>query len=65
MRSLIATFALVTALLVPAAVEAFDEAKYPDWKGQWRRAEPGPPRGCACASWQVNARSRTARAAAT
>jgi hypothetical protein len=44
MRSLIATFALVTALLVPAAVEAFDEAKYPDWKGQWRRAEPGPPR---------------------
>ena len=44
MRSLIATFALVTALLVPAAVAAFDEAKYPDWKGQWRRAEPGPPR---------------------
>ena len=44
MRSLIAASALVTALLVPAAVAAFDEAKYPDWKGQWRRAEPGPPR---------------------
>src|SRR4051812_42620038 len=23
---------------------AFDEMKYPDWKGQWRRADPGPPR---------------------
>ena len=44
MRSLKAPFALVTALLVPAAVQAFDEAKYPDWKGQWRRAEPGPLR---------------------
>jgi hypothetical protein len=44
MRTLMGTFALMTALLVPAAVQAFDESKYPDWKGQWRRAEPGPPR---------------------
>jgi hypothetical protein len=26
------------------AAQAFDESKYPDWKGQWRRADPGPPR---------------------
>src|SRR5215472_10718910 len=44
MRSLIGAFALMTALLAPVAVQAFDEAKYPGWKGQWRRAEPGPPR---------------------
>src|SRR5438105_7167584 len=45
MRSLIGTLALIAVLLAPtAAVQAFDEAKYPDWKGQWRRAEPGPPR---------------------
>jgi len=24
--------------------QAFDESKYPDWKGQWRRADPGPAR---------------------
>jgi len=44
MRSLSAIIALVTALLAPAAAQAFDEAKYPDWKGQWRRVEAGPPR---------------------
>jgi hypothetical protein len=26
------------------AAQAFDESKYPDWKGQWRRADPGPAR---------------------
>jgi hypothetical protein len=26
------------------AALAFDDSKYPDWKGQWRRADPGPPR---------------------
>ena len=25
-------------------VQAFDEAKYPDWKGQWRRGDAGGPR---------------------
>jgi hypothetical protein len=24
--------------------KAFDESKYPDWKGQWIRAEDGLPR---------------------
>jgi hypothetical protein len=24
--------------------KAFDESKYRDWKGQWIRAEEGPPR---------------------
>src|SRR4051794_10771045 len=23
---------------------AFDESTYPNWKGQWHRLEPGPPR---------------------
>ena len=45
MRSLIGTIALAAALLAPAGdAQAFDESKYPDWKGQWRRAETGPPR---------------------
>jgi hypothetical protein len=45
MRSLIVTIALVTALLGRSDdAQAFDEAKYPDWKGQWRRADAGPPR---------------------
>jgi hypothetical protein len=45
MRSLIVTIALVAALLGRSdGVQAFDESKYPDWKGQWRRADAGPPR---------------------
>ena len=39
----IAFAALLAAATGPGAL-AFDEAKYPDWKGQWRRAEGGPPR---------------------
>jgi hypothetical protein len=27
-----------------APASALDEAKYPDWAGQWRRTEGGPPR---------------------
>jgi len=27
-----------------AGAQAYDEAKYPDWSGQWRRIEGGPPR---------------------
>jgi hypothetical protein len=44
-RSSIAAAALATALLValPCA-QAHDESKYPDWSGQWRRVEGGPPR---------------------
>jgi hypothetical protein len=37
-RSPICTVALVTALALSAtAAAAFDEAKYPDWGGQWKR----------------------------
>jgi hypothetical protein len=44
-KSSIALAALTAALFViGSAAQAFDESKYPDWSGQWRRAEPGPPR---------------------
>jgi len=37
-RALIATATLVAALTLPlAAAQAFDESKYPDWSGAWRR----------------------------
>src|SRR6266705_3907649 len=37
-RALIATAALAAALTLPlAAAQAFDESKYPDWTGAWRR----------------------------
>src|SRR6266581_7034550 len=44
-RSSIGSIALAAALLmtVPGA-QALDESKYPDWSGQWRRVEAGPPR---------------------
>jgi hypothetical protein len=29
--------ALAVPLLTPIAAQAFDDAKYPDWKGEWRR----------------------------
>ena len=45
MRSLIMTIALLAAFLGRSdGAQAFDESKYPDWKGQWRRADPGPAR---------------------
>src|SRR5262245_55442402 len=42
-RALIGTAALAAALTLPlAAAQAFDETKYPDWSGAWRRiAVPG------------------------
>jgi hypothetical protein len=44
-RSSIGIIALAAALFATlGTAQAFDESKYPDWKGQWRRAEPGPPR---------------------
>src|SRR6266702_7271172 len=37
-RALIATAALAAALTLPlAAAQAFDQSKYPDWTGAWRR----------------------------
>src|SRR5260370_17486409 len=44
-QSTIASVALAAALLMPAPARAFDESKYPDWSGQWRRVpDGGPPR---------------------
>ena len=41
----IGAIALATLLWAAAGpVQAFDEAKYPDWKGQWRRGDAGGPR---------------------
>jgi len=42
MRTLIGI--AVALIAMGGSVQAFDESKYPDWKGQWRRADPGPPR---------------------
>jgi hypothetical protein len=42
-RSLIGVAALVAALQASPGAQAFDEAKYPDLKGQWRRASTGNP----------------------
>jgi hypothetical protein len=38
-----ATLAAVLAVSMSSAL-AFDEAKYPNWKGQWRRVDTGTPR---------------------
>src|SRR5882724_12369671 len=42
-RSLISTVALAAGLALAAAdAQAFDQSKYPDWTGAWRRiATPG------------------------
>jgi hypothetical protein len=37
------TLAVVLGLMTGNA-RAFDEAKYPNWKGQWLRGDPGPSR---------------------
>jgi hypothetical protein len=44
-RSLIGSIALMAALLMPiAGAQAFDETKYPDLSGQWRRTATGQTR---------------------
>jgi hypothetical protein len=43
-RRSIELIALAMLLATIGTAQAFDESKYPDWKGQWRRFEPGPPR---------------------
>src|SRR5580700_1924574 len=41
----VAALALVVSLCFSlAGARAFDEAKYPDWKGQWLRTDTGIPR---------------------
>ena len=40
-----ATLAATLALMLGAgSASAFDQGKYPDWKGQWRRTDTGIPR---------------------
>jgi hypothetical protein len=42
-RRSIGGLAFVAALAMTlVGANAFDQTKYPDWKGQWHRAEPGP-----------------------
>jgi hypothetical protein len=44
-RNSIRAIALAAALLAAmGAAQAFDESKYPDWKGQWRRGDAGGAR---------------------
>jgi hypothetical protein len=44
-RKSICSIALATALLATiAGAQAYDESKYPDWSGQWIKADPGAPR---------------------
>ena len=43
-RSLIGTVALAAGLVVTSAAFAFEDAKYPDWKGLWFRSVLGAPR---------------------
>jgi hypothetical protein len=42
-RNLIGATALAAVLLAPPGAQAFDESKYPDLKGQWRRTNAGNP----------------------
>ena len=45
MRRRNATLAVTLLLMVSAsAAYAFDQSKYPDWRGQWRRVDTGIPR---------------------
>jgi len=42
MRSLIGAITVAAALVLPiAGAQAFDETKYPNWKGQWVRVGGG------------------------
>src|SRR5258708_26369156 len=41
-RPIVACAILFALCATIASAQAFDEAKYPDWKGQWRRFESGP-----------------------
>ena len=45
-RNSFGAMAIAAALLCAAAgpALAFDESKYPDWSGQWRKADAGAPR---------------------
>jgi len=38
----IGAIALAALCAATLAAQAFDESRYPDWKGQWRRFESGP-----------------------
>jgi len=43
-RGLIAAITLASGLcMLAAAAQAFDESKYPDWKGKWQRPQGERP----------------------
>jgi hypothetical protein len=44
-RSSLVTLAFAALLAMVSAAQAFDDSKYPDWKGQWVRARPPHPGG--------------------
>jgi hypothetical protein len=43
-RNSIGAIALAAGLTMTTAAQAFDDAKYPDWKGLWFRSIAGAPR---------------------
>src|SRR2546423_12874717 len=44
-RNALAAMAVVAMVSLPVGnAGAFDETKYPNWKGQWMRADTGAPR---------------------
>ncbi|MEA2906775.1 MAG: hypothetical protein QOI12_4162 [Alphaproteobacteria bacterium] len=58
-RCVFGLVALAALLMTAAAAHAFDDAKYPDWKGQWIRL---PPTG---GQWDPNRPSRDQQAPLT
>src|SRR5260370_18595512 len=42
-RSFVGATMLAAVLLAPPGAQAFDESRYPDLKGQWRRTNTGNP----------------------
>jgi hypothetical protein len=40
-RNLIAAVALMAVAWPPGNARAWDDTKYPNWKGQWRAVNPG------------------------
>jgi hypothetical protein len=44
LRSSIAPALAAVLWVISSGAQAHDESQYPDWSGQWRRVEGGPPR---------------------
>jgi hypothetical protein len=57
----LATPVWVMLLTAVGGAQAFDESKYPDLKGRWRRAERGDIADALSSSWSLPAASRSRR----